>query len=146
MNTSKKVTFQPEIPKVTPEFLTKCPRRLELAKDNPLYLEQFPSEACPCALKKIMSLERGKKLFEDKPIQDLKGVKSCQWYIIDEDAHYCYLQWAANPINQRIYTLDAIALLFGTSCINIWLSEQKALERIEKAFMKLFADDSKYTK
>lgn len=142
MSTFKKVEFVQNLPKTTEDFNKKCPRTALTVKD-PLYLDRFPSEPCPCAVRKILSLQRGSEMLDSPSIVEKTPVdaqlpqkthadlKRCPWYIISEKSQFCYWVWEANPINQRQYTLEAISLLFGTSCINVWLSECRAKEKLK---------------
>lgn len=167
------------LPRYTEEFLRRCPRvtgipetarnikssKVKETIPKRLRLKEFPKWPCPCALKKIMSLKRSKKLYEGSSI--VKMVKNwyalekvdiqqhnkknwpiinppiCSWHTLDEKSNFCYFMWDANPANKREYTQESVALLLGTSVINVHASEHAGRRRLkeeDKIIRKIIED------
>ena len=156
-----KEEFQTEFSNVSDSFLRTCPR-----VNQPMWhgtkwkLKEFPTSPCACALKRIMALQNGKEMYGGTRFEDLaksapqkalmknrkgefveKEFEGCHFYIIDEKADFCYWKFIANPINHRVYTLESISLYLGTTCINVWLTKNMAVEKTAIKLLLMGLDD-----
>lgn len=101
-------------------------------------LSCYPEEPCKNGIKKIVSLQKIGFEFKNslskeemRPVE-AGGLKPCPWYIIEEDANYCFWKWQANPINRKELSQEMISILLGTSTACVYDCEKKAIERVKK--------------
>ena len=146
---------------VTENFLRTCPRVNQPKWQGTRWeLETFPTTPCACGLKRIMALQNGREVYKNTPFEKLadevpakalmknkknewveKEFEGCHYFIIDEKADFCFWKFVANPINHRAYTLESISLYLGTTCINVWLTKNMAVEKIAVKLLYMGLDD-----
>ena len=60
------------------------------------------------------------------------GLEPCPWYIIDEEANFCFWAWHSNPLNQKEFNQEMISVFLGTSTANVHNCEKNAINKAKK--------------
>lgn len=103
-----------------------------------LNLSELPSSPCKNGIRQILTLptpdlvQKHTLTPEEMAPVSQGGLQGCPWYIIDEDANFCFWKFQANPVNHSEHTQEMISVLLGTSIPNIFACEQQAYNRIRK--------------